>query len=101
MTSPLLRQVFVAAAICLNTLGHGAGLGYSAVLVPQLQDESSPIPVTANMASWIAAVTAPSLIVGNSLSASIMSKLGRKITTYIMSGGAIVGWAALLLAPEF
>ncbi|KAG7296891.1 hypothetical protein JYU34_019755 [Plutella xylostella] len=101
MTSPLLRQVFVAAAICLNTLGHGAGLGYSAVLVPQLQDESSPIPVTANMASWIAAVTAPSLIVGNSLSASIMSKLGRKITTYIMSGGAIVGWAALLLAPNF
>lgn len=47
------RQVVAAFIANLGTINTGLVFGFSAVVIPQLQQEDSIIPIDENQASWI------------------------------------------------
>ncbi|XP_011565451.3 facilitated trehalose transporter Tret1 [Plutella xylostella] len=96
--SPFTRQLFVTVAIFFNTMGHGAGVGYVAVLSMQLQVPGALIQITPSVLSWIASMVGPSLVIGNFLSGPIMSRFGRKKAMYCVILPAMIGWFITILA---
>ncbi|KAL4712455.1 hypothetical protein ACJJTC_007471 [Scirpophaga incertulas] len=52
--SPVWRQTITAASSILLTFTAGLTSGYSAILLPQLEQPNSPIPIDLNTKSWIA-----------------------------------------------
>ncbi|GBP27599.1 hypothetical protein EVAR_102851_1 [Eumeta japonica] len=47
------KQILAALTVNFATINTGMALGFSAVALPQLQANSSDIPVTEDQASWI------------------------------------------------
>lgn len=48
-----LRQVVAAFIVNIGTINTGLIFGFSAVVIPQLQDALSPIQIDKSQASWI------------------------------------------------
>jgi len=55
---PFVPQLFTALAPLFATISAGTTIGFSAVLIPQLQSNSSSISVSDEQASWIASLAA-------------------------------------------
>lgn len=96
--TPFKKQCFVTAGVCLNMASHGLVMGFSAILVPQLQQPDSPIPVDYSTGSWIASIPGFALVVGNFIVPTIMAKYGRRTANLISIAPMITGWFNILLA---
>ncbi|KPJ17589.1 Facilitated trehalose transporter Tret1 [Papilio machaon] len=94
---PFLRQCFVTASVALNIVGHGAVIGYAAVLIPALRSPDSPIIVTPSQESWIASIIGFALIVGNFIITPLMDTLGRKKSHLLTILPNMTGWFMLLM----
>ncbi|XP_068624728.1 facilitated trehalose transporter Tret1-like [Battus philenor] len=94
---PFMRQCFVTASVALNIAGHGAVVGYSAVLIPALRREDSPIVATHSEESWIASIIGFALIVGNMIITPLMDTLGRKKSHLVTILPSMTGWFMLLM----
>ncbi|KAJ8705389.1 hypothetical protein PYW07_011216 [Mythimna separata] len=99
--SPFLKQCFVSATVSFTTIGHGSIVGVPAILLPQLKQPGSHIPLSDDEGSWIASVTAVTLLLGSFMAPPIMGKLGRKIAHFVVIANILVGWAVILLAKSF
>jgi len=96
-TSSIRHQLFPVLAANFGSLSLGLGLGYSAVLLPQINQDNLPDayqPFTVNMeeGSWIAGVFGLGAVCGGLVSALLGSKYGRKMTLIFLSVPDIVGW---------
>ncbi|XP_013168658.1 PREDICTED: facilitated trehalose transporter Tret1-like [Papilio xuthus] len=94
---PFLRQCFVTASVALNIVGHGAVIGYAAVLIPALRSPDSPIVATPSQESWIASIIGFALIVGNFIITPLMDTLGRKKSHLLTILPNMTGWFMLLM----
>ncbi|XP_059047262.1 facilitated trehalose transporter Tret1-like [Achroia grisella] len=96
--SPFVKQCLVTGGVALNMAGMGLVLGLSTVLLPQLRAPDSTIQIDDSSGSWIAAIPAFSIIVGNCIVPSIMTKFGRKIAILTTTTISAFGWVCLILS---
>ncbi|CAH2061068.1 unnamed protein product, partial [Iphiclides podalirius] len=95
--SPFLRQCFITAGVALNIVGHGAVIGYAAILIPALRRPDSHIQVTTAEESWIASIIGFALVVGNIIITPTMDAVGRKRSQLLTILPNMTGWFMLLL----
>ncbi|KAL0809959.1 hypothetical protein ABMA28_010807 [Loxostege sticticalis] len=98
--APFLRQCFVTAAVSLNIIGHGAVIGFSAILIPSLRRPESYIHATPAEESYIASIVGIALIVGNFIITALLSFVGRKTAHILTIIPILTGWFLLALADS-
>ncbi|GBP36026.1 Sugar transporter ERD6-like 14 [Eumeta japonica] len=91
---------FVTASVATNIVGHGAVIGFSAVLIPQLRLPTSHIKVNASSESWIASVIGFALILGNFIITGMTTSWGRKNSHIATTIPILVGWFMILFATD-
>ncbi|XP_067211130.1 facilitated trehalose transporter Tret1-2 homolog isoform X2 [Linepithema humile] len=88
--SPL--QCLVTGAVLLLATGGGMPIGYSAVLLPQLSDNSSTIYVDRELGSWIASVHSLATPIGSLLSGPLLDAIGRRSSLQLSAVPLCIGW---------
>ncbi|KAJ0171209.1 hypothetical protein K1T71_013408 [Dendrolimus kikuchii] len=96
--SPLWNQTLAAMAPILTTFAVGLTSGYSAILLPQLKNETDGIPSDEVTASWIASMAALPMAPGCLLSGWMMEKFGRRTSHFIISVPFLLGWILIACA---
>ncbi|XP_052753088.1 facilitated trehalose transporter Tret1-like [Galleria mellonella] len=96
--TPFIIQCFVSAGVTLNMSGMGLVMGFSTVLLPQLQKPDSIIQIDESSGSWIASIPGIAIIVGNFMVATLMNKFGRKIANLISVTITIIGWLCIIFS---
>ncbi|XP_059480638.1 facilitated trehalose transporter Tret1-2 homolog [Neocloeon triangulifer] len=91
-------QSLVAGAVFLLTAGCGMPIGFSAILLPQLQTPNSTIPTSEETGSWIASIHSASTPIGSLLSGTLMENWGRRNTLRLSVLPFLIGWTVLALA---
>ncbi|XP_054278714.1 facilitated trehalose transporter Tret1-2 homolog [Macrosteles quadrilineatus] len=86
------KALAATVATHINSVSVGMCQGYSAILLPQLQDPSSPLHVDTEEASWIASLGVISNPLGAILSGLLMEWLGRKRAVQLVSIPFLLGW---------
>lgn len=95
-------------SIC-GSIAAGMTSGYSAVLLPQLQSNSSELRISEETATWIASTAVLPMALGCLAGGFLMERYGRKTTHLILSIPFVIGWVligfsqnlAVLLAGRF
>nr|XP_021198340.2 facilitated trehalose transporter Tret1-like [Helicoverpa armigera] len=98
--TPFLKQCFVTAGVSLNMAGSGLVVGFTTALLQQLKSPGSIIPIDDTSGSWIAAIPGISLVFGNFIAPTTMSRYGRKSANLITIVPLMVGWAAIYFATN-
>uniref|UniRef100_A0A1B6H7X1 Major facilitator superfamily (MFS) profile domain-containing protein n=1 Tax=Homalodisca liturata TaxID=320908 RepID=A0A1B6H7X1_9HEMI len=96
----LLAQCLMNGAIILLVTGSGMPIGFSAILLPQLQAPNSDIPTDDNWASWIASVHSIMSPLGSLLAGPLMDRLGRRCVLQLSSLPMVAGWFLIAIAPD-
>ncbi|CAH2013861.1 unnamed protein product [Acanthoscelides obtectus] len=96
----ILAQCLVTAAVMLSSASCGMPVGYSAILLPQLQITNDSMRIGDEMGSWIASLHSAATPVGSLLSGIFMDRFGRKVAMQIASTPLIVGWLLIGLAQN-
>ncbi|KAJ1527898.1 hypothetical protein ONE63_007833 [Megalurothrips usitatus] len=94
-------QWLVAGALVLLSIGAGCPIGFSGVLLPQLQAPNSSIPTDDDAASWIVSMHSASTPFGTLLSGPLMDRLGRNRALQVSTPLLVAGWLVLGLAPNY
>jgi len=91
---PGSRTRMVLAAIIANLPGLSAGLsmGFSAILIPQLQEPDSDIPITLEQGSWIASLFVIGDLLGCTVGGPIADRFGRRMALLVDCLPLIIGW---------
>ncbi|XP_050310479.1 facilitated trehalose transporter Tret1-2 homolog [Anthonomus grandis grandis] len=89
------RQALIALGPILITISLGLAEGYSAILLPQLENDPA-WNVDTNMASWIASIATLPMSIGCVLGGWLMETIGRKLLHLATCLPNIIGW--LLIA---
>lgn len=79
----------------------GIALAYSAILIPQLEDENSDIVVTKSQSSWLASVVVLIVPFGSIIGGFVMERFGRLNTIKIAAIPSICGWIMIATATDF
>ncbi|XP_069704012.1 facilitated trehalose transporter Tret1-like [Periplaneta americana] len=87
-----LKQVIAAFIANLGTINTGLVFGFSAVAIPQLEEEDSVIKINDEQASWIASLSSVTTPIGCIVSGYLMDLIGRKRTLIITEIPLILGW---------
>ncbi|XP_066148673.1 facilitated trehalose transporter Tret1-2 homolog [Euwallacea fornicatus] len=98
---PYLRQSVAALGPLLLTIVVGMTLGYSAVLLPQLQEASNMpqlIRINKEEASWVASLAVIPMAVGTLIGGLFIQKYGRKKTQIIVCVPYFLGWILMYFA---
>ncbi|XP_060533153.1 facilitated trehalose transporter Tret1-2 homolog isoform X2 [Cylas formicarius] len=95
----LLHENLGAAGPLLLTVACGMTIGYSAVLLPQIEPQTNgTITATVDQASWIASLAALPQSVAALLGGYLIEKFGRKTTHVITSLPNFAGWIVIYTA---
>ncbi|XP_052753142.1 facilitated trehalose transporter Tret1-like [Galleria mellonella] len=97
---PFLRQCFLTASVCINIMGHGCVIGFSAILIPSLRKPDSYIHATPSQESWIASVIGFALIFGNIIITGITGIIGRKKSHLLSTFPLLAGWFLIVLVSS-
>lgn len=84
----------------MATVTAGMTSGYSAILLPQLQQPHSAIPISVDDASWIASMAALPMAAGCVLGGIIMEKFGRRTAHLFLNVPFIIGWIIIAISPN-
>ncbi|XP_026317292.1 uncharacterized protein LOC113228240 [Hyposmocoma kahamanoa] len=95
------EQCFVSGAVCINVLGYSCMVGFPAVLLPQLREPGSLIPLTRDQESWITSLVGFAMLAGNFITPGIMDQWGRRPMHIIVSIINILGWVINALSTSF
>lgn len=87
-----LKQVFASFLANLGTINTGMAFGFSAVALPQLQNENSTLFISEDQASWIASLSSAGTPIGCILSGYLMDLIGRRLTLILTEIPLILGW---------
>ncbi|XP_065222662.1 facilitated trehalose transporter Tret1-like [Planococcus citri] len=96
----ILKQVSASLIGLLLHLSIGICQGFSAVLIPQLQNSNSELQINSEDASWIASVGVAAMPIFAVLVGILMEAIGRKRSIQISFLPLTVGWAIIALAPS-
>ncbi|KAJ3650887.1 hypothetical protein Zmor_016963 [Zophobas morio] len=88
----LLPQMMASAISALFHVVVGISLAYSAILLPQLEEESSDLKITKAQGSWIASVITITIPVSGMTCGFLMDGMGRLNTIKLAMIPAVVGW---------
>ncbi|KAJ0170724.1 hypothetical protein K1T71_013496 [Dendrolimus kikuchii] len=97
----LKRQLFIAACVYTGQMLVGYGLGWTAPVIPKLQDpEQTPLPdvVTDGEASFIGSVLYIGTISGPYVTSFLSNKLGRKPCLYLGGGMTLLAFFVLAIS---
>ncbi|KAF2901970.1 hypothetical protein ILUMI_04219 [Ignelater luminosus] len=94
----LIAQSLLTAVVTIGTAGAGMPIGYSAVLLPQLQSVNESLQADEEMGSWIASIHSAATPIGSFLSGTLIDFLGRKLTLQISCIPLICGWVFISLS---
>lgn len=94
------KSLLATVATHINSVSVGMCQGYSAILLPQLQDSHSTIHITSNEASWLASLGVITNPLGAILSGVLMEWLGRKRTVQLVSLPFLIGWIMIALSHD-
>jgi facilitated trehalose transporter len=78
----------------------GIALSFSAVLVPQLEDPKSDIPVTKKLTSIVASIIVLMVPLGSLIAGYTMDKFGRVNTIKLAAIPSIIGLMLIATAPN-
>ncbi|XP_055325147.1 facilitated trehalose transporter Tret1-like [Sitodiplosis mosellana] len=96
--SPLCRQFVAAIGCTATTISVGMTIGYSAILLPELQHPSSRIHVDLEIASWIASIALLPMAFGCLVAGYLMDRFGRKMTILALNVPFTVGWCIISMS---
>ncbi|XP_049779719.1 facilitated trehalose transporter Tret1-like, partial [Schistocerca cancellata] len=96
----LRAELLVAGACFLLTVVNGFPIGFSAVLLPQLRSNSSSLPTSDDMCSWIASIHSAVTPLGALSSSWFSERLGRRATLQLTVLPNVLGWLLLALARD-
>ncbi|KAL7735821.1 hypothetical protein ACLKA6_017825 [Drosophila palustris] len=94
----MINQVLATCAVLLLSAGCGMPIGYSAVLLPQLSDNSTEIAITASTGSWIASVHSLATPFGSLMSGPLADYLGRRKTLLVSVIPLFLGWSTMAMS---
>jgi MFS family permease len=97
----MYKQIISAFVAASFNLQLGLNIGYSAILIPQLEQYNSTIPVTKDESAWIASVYALTIPLGSLFIGSIMERFGRLNAIKLASLPSAIGWSAIAVAPNY
>uniref|UniRef100_A0A182PHI4 Major facilitator superfamily (MFS) profile domain-containing protein n=1 Tax=Anopheles epiroticus TaxID=199890 RepID=A0A182PHI4_9DIPT len=99
--SPLARQILAASGPIISSAAAGMTNGFSAILLPQLQQPGSKLSITEDQASWIASMAPLPMALGCILGGWLMERCGRKSAHLLLNISFAVGWCVLSMAGSY
>ncbi|RZF45156.1 hypothetical protein LSTR_LSTR007119 [Laodelphax striatellus] len=96
----LIAQSITNAVVIVLVTSCGMPIGYSAVLLPQLQSTNSTLPTDDEWASWIASVHSIATPIGAILAGPMMDNWGRRLTLQLSLIPVIFGWLSMSVWPN-
>eukprot|EP00095_Tigriopus_kingsejongensis_P002049 maker-scaffold254_size236139-snap-gene-0.10 protein:Tk02049 transcript:maker-scaffold254_size236139-snap-gene-0.10-mRNA-1 annotation:"solute carrier family facilitated glucose transporter member 8" len=95
------QQIFASFSACLTMAMAGCCYSKSSFLLPQLQDEESSIRITIEEGSWFASIVVVGCLAGSILGGIQSDYFGRRKSLMIDNINFILGFAIIVLAPNF
>ncbi|XP_076235623.1 facilitated trehalose transporter Tret1 [Calliopsis andreniformis] len=95
-----LPQCCAVSAKNLLMIVFGSTLGFSTILIPELQKENSEIPVTMEELTWISSLNLFLVPIGCFISGPISQYLGRKRTMLLTNIPFIIAWLIFYYATS-
>ncbi|XP_065222663.1 facilitated trehalose transporter Tret1-like [Planococcus citri] len=96
----IFKQISASLIGLLLHLSLGICQGFSAVLIPQLQNSNSELQISSEEASWIASVSVAAMPIVAVLVGLLMEAIGRKRSIQVSFLPLAAGWAIIALAPS-
>ncbi|KAF5278404.1 hypothetical protein FQA39_LY05893 [Lamprigera yunnana] len=93
-------ESFLIIYLLITAANNGMIMGYSAVLLPQLQATNGTLHIDDEMGSWIASINSASIPVGALLSGIFMNWVGRKGALLIYVAMVALGWFFIVFAQN-
>ncbi|KAF4519957.1 hypothetical protein B566_EDAN005456 [Ephemera danica] len=94
----VFAQGLMAGAVFLLTAGCGMPIGFSAIMLPQIQSANSSLPTSEETGSWIASIHSAATPVGSILSGPLMEHWGRRTVLRFCVLPFIAGWTCMATA---
>ncbi|KAG4077647.1 hypothetical protein HA402_012958 [Bradysia odoriphaga] len=94
----ILTQILMCVLINTSVLSTGMGLGFPAVTIYSLTNQTSTMALTETEISWFASIPALLCPVGGFICSCTLDKFGRKRTLYLVNLIAITSWLILTFA---
>ncbi|XP_050091433.1 facilitated trehalose transporter Tret1-like [Anopheles aquasalis] len=99
--SPLARQMLAASGPIVSSAAAGMTNGFSAILLPQLQQPDSRLTITEEQSSWIASMAPLPMAAGCIIGGLLMERFGRKSAHLLLNVSFAIGWCALSMAQSY
>ncbi|XP_058066044.1 facilitated trehalose transporter Tret1-like [Anopheles bellator] len=99
--SPLARQILAASGPIVSSAAAGMTNGFSAILLPQLQQPGSQITITEEQSSWIASMAPLPMALGCIIGGLLMERCGRKTAHLLLNVTFAIGWCVLSMAHSY
>ncbi|KAL9700101.1 hypothetical protein quinque_003542 [Culex quinquefasciatus] len=99
--STLFRQIFAATGPIITSAAGGMTVGFSAILLPQLQKPDSPIQIDSEQSSWIASMAPLLMAAGCLVGGLMMERFGRKVTQLVLNVTFAAGFCLLSMASSY
>ncbi|XP_015116904.1 facilitated trehalose transporter Tret1-2 homolog [Diachasma alloeum] len=96
----VLAQCMVSGAVLLLTAGLGMPIGFSAILLPQLNETNATVQVTPEIGSWIASIHSLASPLGALLSGPLLDAVGRRGSLQLATLPLILGWIMIGVAND-
>ncbi|KAL1375367.1 hypothetical protein pipiens_004681 [Culex pipiens pipiens] len=99
--APLFRQIFAATGPIITSAAGGMTVGFSAILLPQLQKPDSPIQIDSEQSSWIASMAPLLMTAGCLVDGLLMERFDRKVTQLVLNVTFAAGFCLLSMASSY